>query len=74
MRTTLSIDDDISAAAKCLAQRDHETMREAVSGLIPDGLACASSAGRNGVPLLHGHGNAIPVTPDLVSQLCDELP
>lgn len=77
MRTTLSIDDDILAAAKHLAERDRKSLGEVVSALARQGLAGTSReprAERNGVPLLPHRADAGPVTLELVNQLRDEFP
>jgi hypothetical protein len=77
MRTTLAIDDDILAAARHIADRDQKSVGEVVSALARQGLARGSRAARaerNGVPLLPSRRGSIPVTPELVNQLRDELP
>lgn len=77
MRTTLAIDDDILAAAKHLAERDRKSLGEVISELARQGLARGTRAARterNGVPLLPSRRGSTPVTPELVSQLRDELP
>jgi hypothetical protein len=78
MRTTLAIDDDVLAAAKHLAEREHKTVGEVISALARQGLTRATRANRterNGVPLLPSRrGTATPVTMGLVNQLRDELP
>lgn len=80
MRTTLAIDDDILAAAKHLAEREHKTVGEVMSALARQGLARAARGTRgaptqrNGVPLLPSRRDATPVTMELVNQLRDELP
>jgi hypothetical protein len=77
MRTTLAIDDDVLSAAKHLAERDRKTVGEVISALARQGLAKgtrAARAERNGVPLLPSRRGAVPVTPELVNQLRDELP
>jgi hypothetical protein len=77
MRTTLAIDDDVLATAKHLAERDRKTIGEVISALARQGLARpvrAAGAERNGVPLLPSRRGGIPVTPELVNQLRDELP
>ena len=75
MRTTLTIDDDVLAAAKGLAARQHKTVGEVISALARQALrpAKASRGIRNGVPLLAVRAGAAPVTPELVNQLRDEL-
>jgi hypothetical protein len=77
MRTTLAIDDDVLAAAKHLADRERKTVGEVISALARQGLARGTRIGtteRNGIPLLPARAGAIPVTPELVNQLRDELP
>ncbi len=77
MRTTLSIDDDVLAAAKALAAMQRKTMGTVVSALIRQALQsqnAPSGNARNGVPLLPVRPGAMPVTPELVNQLRDELP
>jgi hypothetical protein len=76
MRTTLTIDDDVLAAAKALADRQHKSVGEVISALIRQGLQPQSTGNRetrNGVLLLPTRPGAMPVTPELVSQLSDEL-
>lgn len=77
MRTTLAIDDDVLAAAKHLAERDHKSVGEVISALARQGLARAVQGARterNGVLLLPSRSGAVPVTPELVNRLRDELP
>jgi hypothetical protein len=75
MRTTLSIDDDVLAAAKHLAERERRSVGEVISSLAKQGLlrgSRATRAERNGIPLLPGRKPAVPVTMELVNQLRDE--
>ena len=77
MRTTLTIDDDVLAASKALAAREHKTIGEVISALARRALRPKETARRkvrNGVPLLPSRVGARPVTPELVNQLRDELP
>ena len=77
MRTTLAIDDDVLAAAKHLAEREHKSVGDVLSSLARQGLARARSprSQRNGIPLLPGRKNKAPtVTLELVNQLRDERP
>lgn len=76
MRTTLAIDDDVLAAAKGLAARQHKSVGEVISFLARQALRPETSSGntRNGIPLLPVRADATPVTPELVNQLRDELP
>jgi hypothetical protein len=79
MRTTLTIDDDVLAAARGLAERERRSVGEVISALARSALRPVGAGGgvRNGVPLLpksrHGK-HAIPVTSELVRRLHDELP
>ena len=77
MRTTIAIDDDILAAARHLAEREHKSVGEVISNLARQGLSRSSRAvraERNGVPLLPAGRDAVPVTLELVNQLRDEQP
>lgn len=76
MRTTLTIDDDVLAAAKHLAAREHQSLGEIISTLARQGLARKQGSARstrNGIPLLPQQPAAVPVTLELVNQLRDEL-
>lgn len=76
MRTTLTIDDDVLAAAKGLAARQHKSVGEVISALSRQALrpTAAKRKARNGVPLLAVRAGAAPVTLEMVNQLRDELP
>jgi hypothetical protein len=77
MRTTLAIDDDVLAAAKHLAVREHRTVGEVISSLARQGLSGGTRSGRierSGIPLLASMPRASPVTLELVNQLRDEPP
>jgi hypothetical protein len=77
MRTTIAIDDDVLAAAKSLAVQQHKSIVSVISALARRSLRpAASSSGkrRNGIPLLPMRRDAVPVTPELVKQLRDEMP
>ena len=75
MRTTLSIDDDVLAAAKEMAATGGKTVGEVISALARDALKPQPSrrATRNGVPLLPVRPGAPRVTSELVRQLQEEL-
>lgn len=75
MRTTLAIDDDILAAARHLADKEHKSVGEVISALARQGLSKGSRSAkpvRNGVPLLAAGTSGSPVTLELVNQLRDE--
>ena len=76
MRTTLTIDDDVLAAAKGLAARQNKSLGEVISVLARTALKSpvTSRKTRNGVPLLPVRAGTAPVTLELVNQLRDELP
>lgn len=77
MRTTLAIDDDVLAAAKHLAEREHRSIGEVISALARQGLSRSTRSNkteRNGIPLLASRKAAVPVTLELVNQLRDEQP
>jgi hypothetical protein len=77
MRTTLAIDDDVLAAARHLAEREHRTVGEVLSALARQGLNRAgreAAAMRNGVPLLPTSEGAAAVTLEIVNRLRDEAP
>jgi hypothetical protein len=75
MRTTLSIDDDVLAAAKSLAALQRKSVGVVISELTRQALRpdARKSKVRNGVPLLPVRAGAKAVTPELVNQLHDEL-
>lgn len=75
MRTTLTIDDDVLAAAKHFAEREQRTVGEKAPTLARLGLSRggrSSRAERNGIPLLPSGKSASAVDLELVNQLCDE--
>jgi hypothetical protein len=76
MRTTLSIDDDVLAAAKELAAAERKSVGEVISTLARKAMRPPSSprhAMRNGVPLLPVRPGAPRVTSELVRVLEEEL-
>ncbi|HEY4958241.1 MAG TPA: CopG family transcriptional regulator [Caldimonas sp.] len=76
MRTTLSIDDDVLAAARHLADRQQRTVGEVVTDLVRQSLRqpARKRAIRNGVPLLPTGRAGKSVSADLVNELRDEGP
>jgi len=77
MRTTLAIDDDVLAAAKHLAEREHRSIGDVISSLARQGLsrgARGAKAERNGIPLLPARKGGQAVTLELVNRLRDEQP
>jgi len=75
MRTTLAIDDDVLAAVRERAARQHQSVGAVLSALAREALRPAPrSASRNGLALLPVQPGATPITLETVNQLRDELP
>jgi hypothetical protein len=75
MRTTLSIDDDVLAAAKAQAQAQGRSIGEVISDLARQSLRRPITLGRrNGVPLLPVSRANAQVTLATVNALRDECP
>ena len=75
MRTTLTIDDDIMAAARDLADYHKKNVGEVISGLARKGLMPSQPIPetRNGVPQFPIRPDSKPVTLEIVNKLRDEL-
>jgi hypothetical protein len=75
MRTTLSIDDDVLAAARELADYQQKSIGEVLSSLARKALMPAEPVQviRNGVPQLPVKPGGGPVTLEIVNRLRDEL-
>ena len=75
MRTTLTIDDDVLAAAKAMAEQQNRPIGQIISELARRSLRRATHrAKRNGIPILPRRPGASPVTLEIVNALRDELP
>lgn len=76
MRTTLSIDDDVLAAARELAEMEKKSIGEIISLLARKSMQPESAPRqtRNGVPLLPVPPGARRVTSEMVRRLDNELP
>jgi hypothetical protein len=75
MRITLTIDNDVLAAAKAEAACRGRTIGEVVSDLARRSLTRPiPHAERNGVPLLPVTNARAHVTLDVVNELRDEMP
>jgi hypothetical protein len=74
MRTTLAIDDDVLAAAKELADVQHQTVGEVISSLVRKALTPLKpeAATRDGVPQFPIQPGSKPVTLEIVNRLRDE--
>ena len=75
MRTTLSIDDDVLAAAKELADVQQTSVGTVISSLARKALIPLRQAGatRDGVPQFPIQPGSKPVTLEIVNKLRDEL-
>ncbi|RZF23755.1 CopG family transcriptional regulator [Paraburkholderia sp. UYCP14C] len=77
MRITLDIDDDVLAAARVRAEREHVSIGRILSQLARAALQPVESAppaSHNGLPILPNAPSARHVTPELVNQLRDAAP
>lgn len=75
MRTTLTIDDDVLAAAKAIAQHQGKTIGDVVSELVRNSLTRpAATTMRNGFQVLPARSGGVPATLELVNALRDEAP
>ncbi|MGE0282634.1 MAG: CopG family transcriptional regulator [Rhizobiaceae bacterium] len=75
MRTTLSIDDDVLAAAKALAVHQQRSVGDVISDLARQSLRKPVDLRyRNGIPILPVRPGGGVVTTELVNALMDELP
>ena len=75
MRTTLSIDDDVLAAARAIAEQRGKPVGEILSELARRALLPEIGAQtRNGIPLFPLRADAKPVTLELVSKLNEDMP
>ena len=79
MRTTLSLDDDVLAAAKVLARQRKQPIGSVISDLAREGLAQANrenqetpKARRNGLALLPRRADGSPVDLELVNSLRED--
>ncbi len=74
MRTTLTIDDDILAAAKELAEQQGSSLGEVISGLSRRGLEVERVASRHAgrVPTFPARPGAKPITMARVQQALND--
>jgi hypothetical protein len=76
MRTTLTIDDDLLAAARSLAQARSESLGKAISDLARRGLEATPrvrpNAGGSGFPVFSVPKGARPITLEDVRRAEDE--
>ena len=75
MRTTLTIDDDLLAAAKSLARARSESVGRVISDLVRRGMTGTPRVGKRGAsgfPVFRVPPNASPITLEDVRKLDDE--
>lgn len=72
MRTTLTIDDDILAAARSLAVSQGVSVGQAISRLARRGLAGPARVRDEGPPLFAVPPRAEVITPDTVRRALDD--
>ena len=76
MRTTLTIDDDLLAAAKSLARAKSKSVGQVLSDWARRGLNATSrvdAAGKNGFPVFRVPKGARPITLEDVKRSEDEM-
>lgn len=75
MRTTLSIDDDVLAAAKARADHEQKSVGALVSDLLRQSLLRpVALRTRNGIPLLPTRDPTVVITLEMVNRLRDQEP
>ena len=76
MRTTVTIDDDVLAVARALAERRRSSLGSALSELARRGFKGnpAESDGKGGVPVFRVSVDAGPITSDDVYRALNEWP
>ncbi|MBM5785078.1 MAG: CopG family transcriptional regulator [Cyanobacteria bacterium K_DeepCast_35m_m1_288] len=79
MRTTLTLDDDVLAAARVLARQRKQPIGSVISALAREALGSAQNANshriaseRNGLPLLPVQPQGAAVDLELVNSLRDD--
>lgn len=75
MRTTLTLDDDVLASARALAEQRGVPVGTIISELARRGLAPTTRPAviRNGIRLFPVRPDAGPVTPELVRALAEDV-
>jgi len=74
MKVTLTIDDDVLAAAKVLAAQQATSVSRVISALARKGLRSMSAKKPNKFPVFSVKRTARPITLDDVKRAEDELP
>ena len=74
MRTTLTIDDDVLAVARAIADRKGTSIGSAVSELARRGFRSATAVREDGMPVFKVPDDAPPITSEDVYRELDEWP
>lgn len=72
MRTTLTIDDDVVAAARELAALEGRTLGAVISELARRGLTPAQIELDGALPVVRLPAGSPPITPEMVRRALDE--
>ena len=74
MRTTVTIDDDVLAVARALAQRDGSSLGSALSALARRGFRRAEIIDADAVPTFHVRPETAPITSEDVRKALSDWP
>ena len=74
MRTTITIDDDVLAVARALADRKGTSLGSAVSELARRGFKSTITVREDGMPVFKVPDDAPPITSEDVYRELDEWP
>ena len=72
MRTTLTLDDDVVAAARELAAAEHRSLGSVISELVRRGLTPARIESESGLPVIRVPAGTAAITPEMVRRALDE--
>jgi len=72
MRTTLTIDDDVVAAARELAALEGRSVGSVISELARRGLTPAQVGVDGSLPVIRVPAGSAPITPEMVKRALDE--
>ena len=74
MQVTITVDDDVLAVAKDLAEREGISLGSALSELVRRGLKSAISIRDDGMPVFKVPNDSVPITSEDVYQELDRWP